>query len=107
MAQWRTHFRRPAAGLLTVGAVLSAIALAVSLFRSGFDHGLPVTVLSPRAGLVLNADAKVKLHGVQIGQVTAIHARPDGQAAIELTLDESEVHLVPKNVLVEIAAPTA
>jgi virulence factor Mce-like protein len=107
MAEWRIHYRRPAAGLTTVGAVVAVIALAVSLFRGDFTHGLPVTVLSPRAGLVLNADAKVKLHGVQIGRVTAIHARPDGQAAIELTLNESQVHLVPRNVLVEIASPTA
>jgi virulence factor Mce-like protein len=83
------------------------VALAVSLFRGDFSQGLPVTVISPRAGLVLNADAKVKLHGVQIGRVTAINPRPDGQAAIELDLNESHVHLVPANVLVEIASPTA
>jgi phospholipid/cholesterol/gamma-HCH transport system substrate-binding protein len=103
----RPHYRRPLAGLATVAALIAVVALAASLFRGDFSQGLLVTVMSPRAGLVLNADAKVKLHGVQIGRVTAINARPDGQAAIELALDESQVHLVPANVLVEIASPTA
>jgi len=103
----RPDHRRSLAGLLTVAAIVGVVALSVSLFRGDFDQGLSVTVISPRAGLVLNADAKVKLHGVQIGHVTAIDARPDGQAAIELTLDESQVHLVPANVQVEIASPTA
>jgi virulence factor Mce-like protein len=104
---WRPHYRRPLAGLFTAAAFVGVVALAISLFRGDFSHGLPVTVLSPRAGLVLNADAKVKLHGVPVGRVTAITSRPDGQAAIELTLNESDVHLVPANVDVEIASPTA
>jgi phospholipid/cholesterol/gamma-HCH transport system substrate-binding protein len=103
----RPDYRRPLVGLATVAALVGVVALCVSLFRGDFDQGLSVTVLSARAGLVLNSDAKVKLHGVQIGRVAAINARPDGQAAIELSLDESQVHLVPANVLVEIASPTA
>jgi phospholipid/cholesterol/gamma-HCH transport system substrate-binding protein len=99
--------RRALAGLAAVVAFVGVVGLAVGLFRGDFARGLPVTVISSRAGLVLNSDAKVKLHGVQIGRVTAINARPDGQAVIDLTLDESQVHLVPANVLVEIASPTA
>lgn len=98
---------RPLAGFATVAALVGVVALAVSLFRGDFTQGLPVTVLSKRAGLVLNAGAKVKLHGVQIGHVTAITTRPDGEAAIKVALDQSQVHLVPANVLVEIASPTA
>ncbi|WP_254849293.1 MCE family protein [Mycobacterium sp. GA-1841] len=101
------QYKRPLAGFATVAALIGVLALAVSLFRGDFRQGMPVTVLSHRAGLVLNAGAKVKLHGVQIGRVTAIETRPDGQAAIHLALDESHVHLVPANVLVEIASPTA
>ncbi|HET6736200.1 MCE family protein [Mycobacterium sp.] len=108
MTDWpQSKYLRPLAGLITVSAILGVIALSVTLFRGDFSRGLSVTVLSPRAGLVLNTDAKVKLHGVQIGRVTAINARPGGQAAIELAIDESQVHLVPANVLVEIASPTA
>lgn len=98
---------RVLAGVATVAGLVGMVALAFSSFRGDFNQGLPVTVLSPRAGLVLNVDAKVKLHGVQIGRVTAINSRPDGQAAIELSLNESHIHLVPANVLVEIASPTA
>jgi virulence factor Mce-like protein len=101
------RLRRPVAGLLTVGAVVAIVALAVSLFRGDFSQGLPVTVLSPRAGLVLDVDAKVRLHGVQIGRVTNIEARPDGQAAIRVDIDRSRVQLVPTNVVAEIASSTA
>nr|WP_110809593.1 MCE family protein [Mycolicibacterium porcinum] len=103
----RPQYPRVLAGLITITGLTGVIVLAVSLFRGDFSQGLPVTVLSERAGLVLNTDAKVKLHGVQIGRVTAITARPDGEAAIQLALDESQIHLVPANVLVEIASPTA
>ena len=101
------EYRRPVAGFVTVAAIIGVVVLAVSLFRGDFSRGMPVTVLAERTGLVLNVDAKVKLHGVQIGRVTAVSARPDGQAAIELALNESQVHLVPANVFVEIASPTA
>src|SRR2546430_1428667 len=68
----RPDYRRPLAGLATVAALVGVVALCVSLFRGDFDQGLSVTVISPRAGLVLNSDAKVKLHGVKIGRVAAI-----------------------------------
>lgn len=100
-------YRRPLAGLVTAGALIAVVALSLCLFRGDFHQGMPVTVHSARAGLVLNPDAKVKLHGVAIGRVTAISTRPDGQTTIELSLDETYSHLVPANVVVEIASPTA
>jgi virulence factor Mce-like protein len=100
-------YQRLLAGVGTATALLGMVALAISMFRGDFHQGLPVTVHSARAGLVLNADAKVKLHGVQIGHVTSINTQPDGQATIELSLDETHTDLVPANVLVEIASPTA
>nr|WP_329779421.1 MCE family protein [Mycolicibacter sp. MYC017] len=101
------QYTRTLVGAATAGMLVGVVVLAASLFRGDFSRGLSVTVLSPRAGLVLNTGAKVKLHGVQIGRVTAINTHPDGQATIELSLDQSHVHLVPTNVLVEIASPTA
>ena len=44
-------------------------------------------MISQRAGLVMNPDAKVKMRGVQVGKVASIEPLPDGQAALHLAMD--------------------
>ena len=97
---------RPLAGLATVVAIAAIVALAVSLFRGSFTPTVPVTVISQRAGLVMNPDAKVKMRGVQVGKVTSIDSQADGTAAIHLAMDPSQLHLIPSNVGVDIASST-
>jgi virulence factor Mce-like protein len=99
-------YARPLAGLATVLAILTIVALAVGLFRGSFTESVPVTVLSQRAGLVMNPDAKVRMLGVQVGKVASIEERPDGQAAIHLAMDPSQLHFIPANVLVDVASST-
>jgi phospholipid/cholesterol/gamma-HCH transport system substrate-binding protein len=93
-------------GLATVAVIAAIVAVSVGLFAGSFTESTPVTVLSPRAGLVMNTDAKVKMHGVQVGKVASIESRPDGQAVLHLAMYPSEMHLIPANVLVDITAPT-
>jgi phospholipid/cholesterol/gamma-HCH transport system substrate-binding protein len=102
----RSTVVRPLAGLATVVAVLAIVALAISLFRGSWSETVPVTVISDRAGLVMNNDAKVKMRGVQVGKVSSIEAKPDGTAAIHLAMDRSQLHLIPSNVNVDIASST-
>ncbi|VEG54868.1 virulence factor Mce family protein [Mycolicibacterium aurum] len=87
-------------------AVVAVIALAVGLFRGSFTRTVPVTVLSQRAGLVMNPDAKVKLHGAQVGSVQSIETLPDGRAAIHLAMDPTHLDIIPSNVSVDIASST-
>jgi phospholipid/cholesterol/gamma-HCH transport system substrate-binding protein len=94
------------AGLATIVAVVVVVAVAVAMFRGSFTETVPVTVLSPRAGLVMNPDAKVKLHGAQVGTVSSIETLPNGQAAIHLAMDPSYLQMIPANVLVDIASTT-
>lgn len=101
-----TSYARPVAGLLTVLAVAGIVALAFSMFQGDFVSSAPVTVLSPRAGLVMNPDAKVEIGGVQVGKVASIESLPNGQAALHLAMDPSELPLIPTNVLVNIASST-
>jgi len=93
-------------GAATVLAIVGIIGLAAGMFRGSFSASIPVTVLSQRAGLVMNPDAKVKMIGVQVGKVSSIEALPDGRAAIHLAIDPAQLHVIPSNVLVDIAAPT-
>jgi phospholipid/cholesterol/gamma-HCH transport system substrate-binding protein len=93
-------------GLATVAVIAAIVAVAVGLFAGSFTESTPVTVLSPRAGLVMNPDAKVKMRGVQVGKVDSIESRPDGRAVLHLAMYPSEMRLIPANVLVDLTPPT-
>lgn len=97
-------FARPLAGLGTIVAVGIIIAIALGLFQGSFTKTVPVTVVSPRAGLVMNPEAKVKMRGVEVGKVGSIDVRPNGQAVLNLEMQPSQMHLIPANVLVDIAS---
>jgi phospholipid/cholesterol/gamma-HCH transport system substrate-binding protein len=97
---------RALVGLATVAVIAGIVAVAVGLFRGSFTEAVPVTVVSRRAGLVMNPDAKVKMRGVQVGKVASIESRPNGQAALHLAMDPSQLGLIPANVLVDITSTT-
>lgn len=99
-------YSRPLAGLLTVVALAAIVAVAIALFRDSFKNSIPVTVLADRAGLVMNADAKVKINGAQVGKVESIEALPDGGAALHLAIDPASVDAIPANVGAEITSST-
>jgi phospholipid/cholesterol/gamma-HCH transport system substrate-binding protein len=97
---------RPLAGLATIVAIIAVVAVAVALFQGGLTRAVPLTVLSQRAGLVMNPDAKVKLLGVQVGRVASIEQLPNGGAAIHLLVDPDELSQIPDNVRVDIGSTT-
>ncbi|MGE2722842.1 MCE family protein [Mycolicibacterium celeriflavum] len=97
---------RPLTGLALIVSIGLIVALAVALFRGSFTKTVPVTVISERAGLVMNNDAEVKMRGVDVGKVESIESRPDGTAALHLAMNPSQMHLIPSNVDVDIASTT-
>ncbi len=104
IAGWK--MARPLAGLGMVVALLVILAISLGLFAGKFTKTVPVTVISKRAGLVMDPDAKVKMRGVQVGSVESIEYRPDGMAALTLGMDPSQLHLIPSNVAVDIESST-
>ncbi|UVO14430.1 MCE family protein [Mycobacterium sp. SVM_VP21] len=91
-------------------AVLGAILLAATVFTylsyvSVFSSTDKVTVTSPRAGLVMEQDAKVKYRGIQVGKVKSIKYSGD-QAKLSLAIDSSAMHQIPSNAAVHIAGNT-
>jgi hypothetical protein len=96
---------RPVAGLITVLVIAGVVALAAGLFRGSFTETVPLTVISDRAGLVMNPDAKVKMRGVQVGKVASIDARSDGTAVLHLAMDPAALQKIPSNVLVNCRPP--
>ncbi|MCX2931604.1 MCE family protein [Mycobacterium sp. CVI_P3] len=97
---------RPVAGLATVVVLVAIVAVAVGLFRGDFTKTVPVMVISDRAGLVMNPDARVKMRGVQVGKVESIETRPDGAAVLHLAMDPSQLRKIPSNVVADIASTT-
>jgi virulence factor Mce-like protein len=98
--------KRALAGLASVILLMSIVVLSVGMFRGSFTKTVPVTVISDRAGLVMNPDARVKLHGAEVGNVESIEARPDGTAVLHLAIDPSRMELIPDNVGVDITSST-
>jgi phospholipid/cholesterol/gamma-HCH transport system substrate-binding protein len=97
---------RALVGAGTIAAVVAVAVAAVGAFEDSFSDTVPLTVMSQRAGLVMNPDAKVELLGVPVGRVGSIEQRPEGQAAIHLEMDPEQLAHIPDNVIVDIASPT-
>jgi virulence factor Mce-like protein len=97
---------RPLVGLISILVAAAIVFVAINLFRGGFTTSVPITIMSDRAGLVMNPDARVKMRGVQVGKVASIQQMPGGRAALHLAMDPSQLHLIPSNVLVDIASTT-
>ncbi len=97
---------RPLAGLITVTVLALVVVLAIGLFQDSFTKTVPVTVIADRAGLVMYPDAKVKIHGAQVGKVDSIEPLPDGGAALHLALYPDTIDAIPANVGAEITSST-
>jgi phospholipid/cholesterol/gamma-HCH transport system substrate-binding protein len=92
------------------GAVFLAIAAAVAVFiflafRGALTDNIQLTLLSPRAGLVVERGSKVTYNGVQIGRVARI-AMDDQKAKLTLDVNRRYVKFIPANVAAEIRATT-
>lgn len=98
--------RRLLVGSSAVLALMAIVVLSVGMFRGSFTKTVPVTVISDRAGLVMNPDARVKLHGAEVGNVESIEPRPDGTAVLHLAIDPARLDLIPDNVGVDITSST-
>jgi phospholipid/cholesterol/gamma-HCH transport system substrate-binding protein len=97
---------RPLVGLVSIVLAVAVFVVAANLFRGGFKDSVPVTVITQRAGLVMNPDAKVQVRGVQVGKVASIEELPSGEAALHLAMDPTRLDAIPANALVDIASPT-
>ncbi len=96
------------------GVIVFLIAALVLVFvyrqYSGYYvDKTKLTMLSDRAGLVMDPGSKVTYNGVQIGRVADIdEIQKDGEPAAKFTLDvyPKYLHLIPVNVDAKIVATT-
>ncbi|MGV0796237.1 MCE family protein [Mycolicibacterium elephantis] len=99
----RSHVRIAAAILAAV--LLAATVFTYLFYSAAFTPTDTVSVTAPRAGLVMERDAKVKYRGVQIGKVKKIEYAGD-EAKLTLAIDSGEMRYIPSNALVRIGSTT-
>lgn len=99
----RSHVRIAAAILGVV--VLTAVTFTYLSYTAYFTSVDTVTVTAPRAGLVMDTDAKVKYRGIQIGKVKEIAYTGD-EAKLTLAIDSSQLAYIPSNADVRIGGTT-
>jgi phospholipid/cholesterol/gamma-HCH transport system substrate-binding protein len=97
------------AGVVLLIVSVGVLALTYGLFRGDFASNTPLTMISPRAGLVLDPGSKVTYNGVEIGKVARLDEIGDGatpNAKITLDINSDYIGLIPKNVYAEVKATT-
>src|ERR1700761_3413806 len=93
------------AAALLAGLIVAFAVLTYLSYTAAFSSTDTVTVSAPRAGLVMDKDAKVKYRGIQIGKVTDISYAGD-QARLTLAINSDQMHFIPSNATVHIAGNT-
>ena len=94
--------------LLLVIAAMST--LTILLFNGTLRESVPLTLVSDRAGLVMEDGAKVKLRGVQVGEVASMSAETGtgkDLSKLKLKMDPGPFQYLPSNVEAEIKSSTA
>ena len=98
----------------TAGMVLTAVA-AVALgllfgqFRGGYSDETDLTMISSRAGLVLEPGSKVTFNGVEIGKVERTDVADVGgapKAKITVKVESKYLRRIPANVAAQVSATT-
>ncbi len=82
------------------------IAVVATLYSGTFTSYVPLTLVSDRAGLVMEDGAKVRLRGVEIGRVASIGTDVNA-AQLQLKIDRDSFKYLPSNVEAEIKSTTA
>lgn len=97
------------AGALLVIVAVAVMTLIYLQFRGALTPSVQLTVLAPRAGLVLDPGSKVTLDGVPIGRVTRVELISDEEvpsARILVDVDPKYLPVLPVNVETTITAST-
>lgn len=96
-------------GLVTLVIMGLVGSLLYLHFRGELTPTTKLTMVAPRAGLVLDPGSKVTYNGVQIGRVAGIsEITRDGRPAAKVTLDIAPRYLtlIPANVAATVKATT-
>jgi len=106
---WQFHPPLKTAFAITAVLVTILVVLVYMQFRGEFAPKTQLTMVSDRAGLVMDPGSKVTYNGVEIGRVTSVDAiNRDGatQAKLSLEVNPKYIELIPANAIAEVKATT-
>ncbi|WP_319434473.1 MCE family protein [Mycobacterium sp. RTGN5] len=98
-----------AAGIAFLALIIGVVTVIYLQFRGDLSPRVALTLMSGRAGLVMDAGSKVTYNGVIIGRVGKVaSAERDGKMMAKVTLDVDPRYLasIPANVHADIKAST-
>ncbi|CAN5504560.1 MCE family protein [soil metagenome] len=94
------------AGFLGLVVLCAAIGVTIGVYQKSFVGSVDVTLRSDRAGLLLEKGAKVRIHGIQVGEVRKLEVGSDGGAVLSIALYPDDVSRIPAGVLADITPTT-
>ena len=92
-------------GLGFLAVVGGLLALSILIYNKAFTKVVMVHLQADRIGRQLDANADVKVRGILVGTVRAVHTTGDG-ATLDLALKPDEVSLIPQDVQARILPKT-
>ena len=110
-----TVVRRRALGLAYIVLVAGLVALSIAIYNKVFVSSVDVTLKADHTGNQLITDSDVKVRGLIVGRVSAIHVDSGSHACTEhtltcvsvtLALQPDKVDLIPRNVSAQILPKT-
>jgi len=106
---WQFHPPLKTAFAITAVLLTIIVVLVYMQWRGEFAPKTQLTMVSDRAGLVMDPGSKVTFNGVEIGRVTGVDAINQGdttRAKLSLEVNPKYIDLVPANAIAEIKATT-
>lgn len=88
-----------------VGTIAAFVWVCSASFVGTLTSTVPVTLTSDRAGLVMESGAKVKMRGVQVGEVAGVEGGRE-PVRLKLKLFPDQLKHIPANVQAQIRATT-
>lgn len=98
--------RKRLAGLAALAVLALAVATTLGVYTRAFKPATMVTIDAPRAGLLMDKGAQVRLHGLQVGEVRDVEPGTGGDAILSVALEPDHVPLIPRDVAADITPTT-
>ncbi|MDJ0441106.1 MCE family protein [Rhodococcus qingshengii] len=93
------------AGIAMFLVLAILVCLSLLFFQGKLTKTVAATVTADRSGLVMDIGSKVKLHGLEVGKVSALTSHGQG-ASLAIELSPAMLDAIPSNVVAEIRPTT-
>jgi virulence factor Mce-like protein len=105
LVKGRALLRRRVSGIVFLLVIGMLVQLTVWLYQKRFTPVVKVALRTDHVGNQLSPHADVKVRGIVVGEVRAVHSGGDG-ATLDLALDPGKIDLLPRNVQAQLLPKT-